>query len=448
MQNSSPALVINVCFIDWSAGKPWRRAERATKRDRRRGNGANHLHRRRLDLITTLSALLPGAVSSSPLLAFEQQSRLTFSLLPSATHSHRLAICFNFFRGLQFRTDTRILGGRIEGESAALTPRRLLFDRSADALRDHFSFHVGRPEENRHRCTHQMMMMCYHQPLKRPPPFSARLTWGSLPTYFCVSQFSMIDDSGGHLWLLFAAESLIRPPTILKRPPRYADEQSVGRHFSHFFPPNPTSVLPFGGCTTSSRRKMVALSPKVWDLETGGLQLCSSFFAAERTRNVTTGDICDVVSTAADAGEKSGTNRRLQQEAESCSWQRAIGSSIYIRLAASLAQSQNGRHTEMSRQIQSTCFCELSCSTRLSCRHTFWVAKYSPPLSATFALFRRADTRAALFISPGGPIITFFVGPVAVCAVVATPSPLAGRMLFIRRRPFIRQNDVTGLRPN
>ena len=122
VQNSSPALVINVCFIDWSAGKPWRRAERATKRDRRRGNGANHLHRRRLDLITTLSALLPGAVSSSPLLAFEQQSRLTFSLLPSATHSHRLAICFNFFRGLQFRTDTRILGGRIEGESAALPP--------------------------------------------------------------------------------------------------------------------------------------------------------------------------------------------------------------------------------------------------------------------------------------------------------------------------------------
>jgi len=81
-ENSSPALVISVCFIGWSAGKPLRRAEQATKRERRRGNGANHLHRRRLDLITTLSALLPGGVSSSPLLAFEQQSRLTFSLLP------------------------------------------------------------------------------------------------------------------------------------------------------------------------------------------------------------------------------------------------------------------------------------------------------------------------------------------------------------------------------
>jgi hypothetical protein len=129
----------------------------------------------------------------------------------SATHSGRLDR-LEFLRAfIQFRTDTRILGPD-RGGIRRFTPRRLLLiDRPTHSeIIFHFTWAAPRRTGPLHAPNDDDVLSPASE---TAAPFSARLTWGSLPTYFCVALFSMIDDSGGHLWLLFAAEFLIRPPT-------------------------------------------------------------------------------------------------------------------------------------------------------------------------------------------------------------------------------------------
>jgi hypothetical protein len=115
---------------------------------------------------------------------------------------------------------------------------------------------------------------------------------------------------------------------------RYADEQlTKGRHFSHFsFPGNPTSVLPFGGCTGVGGEKWSHCHQTLGFRNRRRPTFSAGCTEQETSRRPTLATL----SAQQQTQEKNqGQTDALQQEAESCSWQRAIGSSIYIRLAAS-----------------------------------------------------------------------------------------------------------------